>query len=271
MAVLPPCLLIFAASMTSKWANFTHTLSAWLTNPWSVSLVLVTVIGVTLILGSRHWRQRMRQGAIALLLAYWIAISPPVAALAVDGLTTFLPPTSQAKADAIVVLTRGIHVEGSRYELAVQLWQAQRAPKIFVTSARNVRKTRLLLEEKNLPISALGGTLCAITTLDEATSTAAILGPQGVKSIILITDPPHLLRASLTFASFGFKVIPLASALPPSLSSAGKTIVALREYLGLVSYGVLGRFRQHPPEQLAKPPAAIAQAVANRDCKLRVR
>jgi uncharacterized SAM-binding protein YcdF (DUF218 family) len=270
MAALPPCLLIFAASMTSRWAHFTHTFAAWLTNPWLVSMALVTLIVVSLIFGSRYWRRQIRRGAIALLLAYWIAVSPPVAALAVDGLTTFLPPASQDKADAIVVLTRGGEVEGDRYQLAVTLWQEQRAPKIFVTSARNVRKTRLLLEKQNLPITALGGTLCAITTLDEATSTAAILGPQGVKSIILVTDPPHLLRASLTFESFGFQVMPQASPLPPTLSSAGKTIVALREYSGLVSYAILGRFRQRPAEQLAKPPVAIAQEVARRNCKLRV-
>jgi uncharacterized SAM-binding protein YcdF (DUF218 family) len=257
--------------MTKQWAHFTHSVAAWLTDPWLVSLAILTVVAFSLVLGSLRWKRRLQRVAIAVLLSYWIAISPPIAALAVEGLTNFLPAGSQDAADAIVVLTRGLDVEGDRYDLAVQLWQEHRAPRIFVTSARNVRKTRLILEEKHLPVQVLGGSLCAITTLDEATSSAGILGPQGVKRIILITDPPHLLRASLTFESFGFTVIPHASPLPATLSSAEKTVVALREYMGLVSYAVLGRFHPGSHEQLANPPKAIAQEVADRDCYLRVK
>lgn len=266
---------LFAASLTAlltaRWAHLTQTVSSWLTNPWLISLSLLSIVAFSLLMRSRLWKRRLKWSAIAILLSYWLLISPPVSALAVKGLVKFVPQDSGATADAIVVLTRGQEVENSRYEMAVQLWQEKRAPRIFVTSARNVRKVRLMLESKDLPRQVLSGSLCALTTLDEATSTAAILGPEGVKKIILITDPPHMLRASLTFQGFGFSVIPHPSPLPHNLNSPLKTAVALREYFGLVSYSMLGRFQQQPGYNLENPPEGLVKEVSTRQCKMEIR
>jgi len=65
---------------------------------------------------------------------------------------------------------------------------------------------------------------------------------QGVKRILLITDPYHMLRSLLTFRHLGFKVIPHFSPIPPDLSPKDKALMVFYEYLALVSYGLKGRF-----------------------------
>jgi hypothetical protein len=125
-----------------------------------------------------------------------------------------------------------------------------------------------LLKQEGISSHVLEGTACTMTTNDEATSTAAILGPQGVKSIILITDPPHMLRAFLTFRSLGFSVIPHMTPFPDHLNSAKASLLAFREYTGLLSYAALGRFWQQPVANLKNPPKKRSQTIKDRGCKV---
>ena len=72
--------------------------------------------------------------------------------------------------------------------------------------------------------------------------TARLLQPQGRKQILLVTDPPHMLRSLLTFRSLGFTVIPHPSPLPQTLSPQEKDALMLREYSALFFYSLLGWF-----------------------------
>lgn len=245
-----------------------------LTNPLKVTLLLVVLLVLLwtvpkLIPGSKNWIQqrkslkRLLMGALAL---YWLMISPLGAAALTYPLATALPPDLGQPADAIVVLTRSYLDEGRRYETAVDLYQQGRSPRIFVSTRHNMEQIAQLLKEQNIPLSVLGSTICARTTKDEAESMAAILGPQGVESIILITDPAHLRRATLTFQGYGFSVIPHAEASP--IPPARQSLLALREYPALVSYLLLGRFRPESPAALKNPPAERLEKVKERGCAI---
>jgi uncharacterized SAM-binding protein YcdF (DUF218 family) len=51
-----------------------------------------------------------------------------------------------------------------------------------------------------------------------------------------------MLRSKLTFESLGFEVIPYLTPLPKQLDLKKKAFLVFREYLGLISYGLQGRF-----------------------------
>jgi uncharacterized SAM-binding protein YcdF (DUF218 family) len=278
------------AEVTHYWTRLSWSLFNWLTHPWWIIAPLVLAIILPLLIDiSRYPAQAAKQivsifwghplswhvwisrfAAIA-LLTYLFLISPALSSLMTASLTWFVPADSGAPADAIVVLSRGEEVKGQRYEIAVQLWQDQRAPQIFVTAQSNLTHMKKLLQQRQIPTQVLSGTNCAMTTYDEAQSTAAILGPQGVERIILLTDPPHMLRSLLTFRGFGFAVIPHIVSLPNDLRSAERSLLALREYPGLVSYALLGRFSWRSPSELKQPSEKMLQTIKARKCQIKPR
>lgn len=81
-------------------------------------------------------------------------------------------------------------------------------------------------------------------TEENAQFAAEVLLLVGVQSLILVTDPAHMLRAKMTFESFGFRVIGCCS----NKGYGGTTTIAfaryVRKYVGLVAYGVRGRYWQ---------------------------
>jgi len=99
-----------------------------------------------------------------------------------------------------------------------------------------------LLEARGIPNRVLDGESCSLTTQENALFTAAILHPQGIQRILLITDPPHMMRALLTFRANGFTVIPYTSQIPHRWDFKAKAFLDLREYIGLVSYALRGLF-----------------------------
>jgi uncharacterized SAM-binding protein YcdF (DUF218 family) len=214
-----------------------------------------------------NWQVWLSRIAAIALLAYLFLISPTLSSVMTASLTWFVPADSGASADAIVVLGRGETAKGQRYEAAAQLWQNQRASQIFVTSQDNFIHMAELLQQRQIPVQVLSGTNCVMTTYDEAVLTAAILGPQGVEHIILVTDPPHMLRSLLTFRGMGFSVTPHITPLPAEMSSAERSLLALREYPGLLSYALLGRFSQQF-SSLKQPPAKTLQEIEQRKCQL---
>lgn len=256
--------------LTALWTRFTWGIFHWFTNPRLVALTLALLVVGVLLLCPGQWRSRLYKPIAAVAVLYWLLISPPTAALAQQGLTYFLPADSGDVADAIVVLSRGGDVRGNRYETAVELWQSQRAPRIFVTGQTNIHRTLALLSQHNLPLDSLSGTTCALTTMDEAKSSAAILGLQGVRRIILITDPFHMLRSVLTFRQFGFSVTPHPVKLSKRLPSVQRTALAIREYLGLASYAALGRLKPRSPEQLSNLPTNLLRETALRGCQAEI-
>lgn len=250
------------------WGDFNWGLYEFLTSPRFVSLFTLFVMGL-LILGSYPvWRKRVLRGLMVALAAYWIIISPPVAALTEGLLMSFVPADSGETADSIIVLGRGYQEQGDRYPISLQLLEAGRAPRLFVTGYPNLGQVGSRVKDYNVALAQVSGTVCARTTKDEALASSLILGPQGVEKIILVTDRPHMLRAYLTFQGRGFTVISHPIALSPELSSARRSLLSIREYFGLISYTLLGRLHPGSPEALRQPNAELIQDIQRRGCEV---
>ncbi|MEM9908170.1 MAG: YdcF family protein [Cyanobacteria bacterium P01_D01_bin.44] len=190
-----------------------------------------------------RWRGRriVRWVSLLPLLLYFSLLLPVGQIVAEKGLTVWLPPDKGQTADAIVVLGRGPDLQKSRIQEATQLWKAGRAPQIFVSGRGDAPKISRQLRAKGIKASALASEDCSRTTEENAEFTAKLLSPE-VRSIILVTDPPHMLRSLLTFRSFGFRVIPHLSDVAYQSSDRNFAIRVVREYAGLIAYGLKGRY-----------------------------
>jgi len=203
---------------------------------------------------SSRKRRSLIFGITALFL-YGLLTTPTLSLVGSYFLTRHLPANSTESADAIVVLGRGSAQNEIRARLSADLWRAQRAPLIFPSGRKDAPLMFDLLRQAKPPIDldAIAGEPCSLTTEQNAQFTAAILWPQGVRKIILMTDQPHMRRSQLTFESFGFKVIP--HVIPFEFNNrAKKNFVVIRESLGLVSYGWQGRY---DPKEI--PPVSIIE------------
>lgn len=248
----------------TNWLDFNWALYDILVNPRIVTLALLFMAAL-LVLGSYPvWRKRILRGIVGALAVYWLLISPPFVALSEGLLMSAVPADTGETADAIVVLGRGYEERGDRYPVAMQLLKAGRAPQLLITGRGNFERAGLLLDDYDISLAQISGTTCGRTTKDEAFSLSAILGPQGIHRIILITDRPHMLRAYLTFRGRGFSVLPHPIDL--EISSARHSMLTLREYVGLTSYGLLGRLFPQSPDALDSPPVDLVQDVERRGC-----
>ena len=251
---------------TDTWLQIKGWIFHWLTTPSLVILPLLVLTALSWAISS--WRKRLNQVSVLVLLIYLLFSSPVGAFLAVRGLTFPLPKDPGTKVDAIVVLNRGVELRDSRSELAAQLFRDGRSPRIWATGESDVEAIRKQLQAK-ISTESVAGIDCPRTTYEEAVFTAAILGSQAVERVILITDPPHMLRAFLTFKSFDWEVIPRLSSLPSDWSSAKVSWLSMQNYLGLFSYWLLGRFRQQPLEVLKHPAPETLRRLEAQNCKVR--
>lgn len=243
-----------------EWIQTKSTLLSLLTNPWIMLPILAGFALLPWILLRK--RKRWVVGSLATIpfLLYLVLPLPPVVQLAEWGLTVWVPPDSGRPADALVLLGRGGELSRSRIDPALELWQANRAPLIFLSGNVDAERMARALKNQGVPQSAIQLEGCSQTTEENALFTAVSLQPQGIDQIILITDPPHMLRSWLTFRSLGFEVIPYMSPGLDRRKGYQLPVGVLREYVGLFSYGVLGRFipRQAPDQLYAQ--AALPEA-----------
>jgi uncharacterized SAM-binding protein YcdF (DUF218 family) len=233
------------------WTQLSWTVFGWLVNP---TLMILTLLILTVL----PWvirplpRKRLLSGVGGTLLILYLSLtSPPAVTVGDRVLVSFLPPDTGAKADAIVILGRGSEFRQTRVDVATELWRSQRAELIFASGRGDTPPTMQMLAEQGIPRQAIDGEPCSRTTEENAQFTAAVLEPKGIKRILLVTDPPHLLRSFLTFRSLGFEVIPHPSPLPSHLSLPHKAFIVAREYLGIVSYSLRGRFAPREPSAIA--------------------
>lgn len=236
----------------SSWTSFVWDLFDWLTNPWLILGPAIALLVLPWLIRPLPWKRLWSGLGGLILLAYLVLPSPPVIDLANLGLVSRLPSDSGKSADAIVVLGRGAALRQSRAEVAADLWQTGRAPRIFVSGRGDGPVIFQLLQAEGIPQRVLDDENCSQTTEENAQFTAAILKPQGVKRIILVTDPPHMFRSLRTFQSLGFKVIPHPSPFPRRFARSRKAFLVLREYAGIASYKFKGRFE--PRRSLAINP-----------------
>ena len=240
MLNLPSCVTLASISST-----IFRQLFDWLTTP-ALIIPLISVSAVLPWCFRRNWKRRTWKRysatAIVLLLVYLTLLSPQGIAASSQLLVRLLPADTGTPADAIVVLGRGASLRPPRVELAAELWRNHRAPTIFTSGWGDAMELAALLEERGIPKAAINGEPCSRTTEENARFTAAILQPRHIHRIVLVTDAPHMLRSRLTFRSLGFEVIPQPHPLPNDLTEKKQAFLVLREYAGLVVYGLKGRY-----------------------------
>lgn len=248
--------IVCADPGSSSWFAFAGTLSLLLVRPLFVLFALIVLFASSRLIPRRLLQWIFRKGIIALALVYLAGFFPPTINIAETVLKQSIPQDSGVSADAVVILGRGGTLNPSRAEVASHLWQEQRAPLIFASGIYDAPQLLSILHHAGIPDQALQGEGCSRTTYQNAEFTASLLKPQGIQRILLVTDGPHMLRSFLTFRGFGFEVIPAPSASLQSLDRTSRTKLVLREYMGLVSYGLLGRFSDHTS---TSPMSSIAQ------------
>lgn len=240
----------------SQWLTLKSMISNWLTTPTLVVLPLLVLVFLPWMIPRLRWKRFWSGLGSVLLVMYWISSFPLTIAVEKKGLMAFIPPDPGTTTDAIVVLGRGKEFRDSRVNVAAELWESHRAPLIFASGSGDGTEIVEELKARGIPDNALDEEHCSQTTKENAMFTASILQPRGVNRILLVTDPPHMLRSLLTFRRLGFEVIPHLSPIPQYLTPTKTAMLMFYEYMGLVSYGLKGELI---PSQLARqenPPLA---------------
>lgn len=237
---------------TTRWTGLALWLFDGLTNP---AIVIPILLGLMILpwLVRRVRRKRLISGLSGgLLVLYLVGCSPLGIVWGNQLLVSLLPPDAGEPADAIVVLGRGSSLRKERVQVASELWRNGRAPLVFASGWGDATQIGQGLANRGLPAPAIDGEPCSRTTEENAQFTAALLQPRGVQRILLVTDPPHMLRSTLTFRSLGFEVIPHPNPLPAWLDRRRQGFLVFKEYLGLIGYSLMGRFlpREAPPAEV---------------------
>lgn len=230
-----------------------------------VLIVLALILNAWLV-ASRRWRRFIAPVAIAMLLGI-IATSTVAIELAFKAMTLPLPEDQGDLAAAIVVLGRGEPFRHQRVDLAAQLWRSGRAPKIFASGMSDVAFIIDDLKNKGVPAQNLSGENCSQTTEENGLYTSAILQPQTHRKVLLITDPPHMLRSFLVFQSLGYLPIPKVSAFPEQLSPVEKVSSIIREVSGLIVYAFTGKFSLRTAEDMASSSVTVVHRLRAWNCK----
>ncbi|NEQ50823.1 MAG: YdcF family protein [Leptolyngbya sp. SIO3F4] len=169
------------------------------------------------------------------------------------------PSNTNESADVIVVLGRGSEQRNSRTLAAAQLWSEGRAPHIFMSGMTDTPKMINLAKEMGVTSHQVSGERCSQSTWENALFSQILLSSRGMKKILLITDDSHIVRATLTFRSFGFEVIPYP--VHPENDSEQIQLV-FREAIGLIAYGVSGKLQ---------PPKAKVDVLAREEANLKIK
>ena len=231
-------------------------------------LIVLVSVGILWMIGPKRWRWRFLLPFTLTVLLCLAITSPWGVDLATQGLMAKLPPDSGESVDAIVVLGRGDELRQRRIEIVEKLWEKQRSSRVFASGMLDAEFMLEQFEQDGIPKSALSGERCSQSTEENALFTSAVLYPQQVQKILLITDTPHMLRSVLLFRAVGFEVIPYPIPLYDRWSAPRKSQLLLREYLGLLQYSLTDRFRQRSVEELLNPPAEVTRKLVDWNCKL---
>ncbi|EKU98657.1 hypothetical protein Lepto7375DRAFT_7967 [Leptolyngbya sp. PCC 7375] len=238
----------------SRWVQFTGSITWWVAKSPLASLMIGGMLMLSFLIISGllmrgfillgRGRSIKRVWSWGFPIAFLVSVSPLL--IGEPLLTHFLPAYQGQTADAIVILGRGRSLQNSRVMAAAELMAMDRAPQVFVSGHGDAPFLANQLERVGIASSKISGEACSRTTEQNAKYTAQQLMPSGVRSIILVSDPPHLLRSQLVFRSLGFAVIPYPSPLPQTLGLRYRRLLTMRESLGLVAYGLMGRYHPRP-------------------------
>ena len=232
-------------------------------------LIFFATLWVLWLISSRWWKRQIILPLAIIGLIYVIITSPVGLTLVNQGLTFTIPQDSGEKVDAIVVLGRGDSLRAGRVELAAKLWKQDRAPIIFISGMLDAEEIITDLQGYGISKLKLSGERCSQNTEENAQYTTAVLYPQGIKKILLITDSPHMLRSRTLFQNYGFQVISYQLPLTEQWSANQQLIAMLREYAGLMSYHWQGRFRQRTPDEITNPSQQVKYRLKEWNCYLK--
>lgn len=162
-------------------------------------------------------------GVVVVLVVIVVAFTPLINVVA----RWTRPPLRVEKSEAIVVLGAGANPDGTlnpaslvRLIHGVVLYRSGWAPLLVVAGSPAETQSRARLAYAlGVPPAALVGETSAHTTGDEARRIGAILRARGVKTILLVTNTRHLVRATQLFQHQGLVV----SGVPADLSSESST------------------------------------------------
>lgn len=234
--------LLCRETVESSWVPIKHTLSRWATQPALGLSILLAFTSLPWVLRAHRWKRSVTRVGVMLTVAYLLMFSPAIAQIGNRFLMLGISQDLGQPVEAIVVLGRGAGLQPSRVDVVAKLWQQQRAPMIFASGRIDAPAMVQALQTKGVPRKALASEPCSSTTEENAKFTAALLRPRGVQRILLVTDPPHMLRSQLTFQSYGFEVTPHPSPLPGSPEALSYRRLVMREWIGLIAYGLMGRY-----------------------------
>jgi uncharacterized SAM-binding protein YcdF (DUF218 family) len=223
------------------------------------------------------WFLRRRRGAAlgigAVSLAVALVFGMPAVGTRLlmsleSGLPTQAPPDSLPKAIVILsadsVLTQAGRDVGpvtlERLLAGVRLYQKTGLPVLVSGGAVRpgardtfaVLMARVMQDDFHVPVR--WQETHSTTTWSNASDSAAILEPLGIRSVYLVTSAWHERRAVLAFRHFG--LIPVAApgafdrAAPggfvPNTTGFQRSFYALHEWLGLLVYDLRARFAKAP-------------------------
>lgn len=245
MALLTSPLICSSDQMTNHWVRWVQQaldqIDRIIESPKLYALFISALLLVLLVRSLRR-RRWLVSSVVVACLSIVLLKSSVFVSVGNRMLVQALPPDLGQPTDAIVVLGRGGELRPLRVETALDLWRGDRAPRIFASGRGDGAEIMAALTKLGVPAEVVEQESCSRTTEENAQFTAALLVPQGVRRIILVTDPPHLMRSFLTFRSFGFEVVPHSSPLPNFMGYPSQRRLVMRESFGLLTYGLLGRY-----------------------------
>lgn len=238
-----------------------------LTYPPTLSIWLLVCAGLVLLLR----RRKLALAVMAFAIAWSGVWSIPQASDWLRGhLESRYPVVAEAtlpRADAIVVLGGGHYgwvdrpgvgleqLENSRIAAGARAWQAGRAPRVILSGGgargkdSEARTMAHAIGKLGVPVSALVLEERSRDTRDNARYTAALLGPGGMRRVLLVTSSLHMPRASLLFREAGMEVVPVPvpetsprttwrARWLPSRGALWRSGRAWKEYAGLLAVHV---------------------------------
>jgi len=223
------------------WLQLREPLLQLLYQPW---LVLPLLGGISWWLSRPLPTQARLTAVVALMLLLALLYSPMGTAWMSAWLEQQLLPSGdpaprQSLPAVAVLVGRGPQVADATTAVAAALVQTGAVSAVYVSG--DAISTAQSLERRGVPSDQIAGDSCARTTWENATRTAAWLRHHHPgASVVLITDPWQLPRASAVFRRQGLQVQPLPA--EPSFSSGQRNRIALRETAGTVLYALQGRF-----------------------------
>ncbi len=226
-------------------------------------LLLVYVALAGLALGIRRRRARtwlgLAAGALLAVLVLGMPVTSQALLVSLEGGLPLRPPPD-APPQAIVILSAGVErtpdglepgpLTLQRLLAGARLWRRTGLPVLVSGGVAHPGETsiasvmaRTLEHDFHVPVRWIEGR--SRTTWENAADSAAMLRPEGVRSVYLVTHSWHERRSVLVFRRFG--LVPTVASVPPDVVTTGvvpsvkglsRSFYGLHEWIGMLVYSV---------------------------------